>query len=151
LTCSPKAVLRQAFGSQHDAGPERQQLALLLLFDHLPIDQLRMGCTDGFAWAAWLASAHQRRPDVEGGDERRQRARTAAAEKRWDPRDTRLGGRNDLLGRCTGTCSHNGRNQQPKLGDQADPDPLPPILAVGQACARLVRLMTHIPHPFRTC
>jgi hypothetical protein len=44
--------VRQAFGAQHDAGAERQQLAVLLLFNQLPIDQIGMWCTDGLAGAA---------------------------------------------------------------------------------------------------
>ena len=47
-----EAQMRQAFGAQHDAGAERQQLAVLLLFDQLPRDQIGRGCTDGLAGAA---------------------------------------------------------------------------------------------------
>src|SRR5215813_13286271 len=132
--------LRQAFGAKHDAGTQCQQCAVLLLFDQLPIDQIWMGLTDGLAWAAPLASSCKRRHDMEGGDERRQIARESVAEERRDPRDTRLGGRHDLLSRFEGTWPHDRHDHQPKLGSKADPDPLPPILAVGQAFTCLVRL-----------
>ena len=42
-----EAQLRQALGSQHDARAERQQLALFLLLDQLPVDQIWMGLTEG--------------------------------------------------------------------------------------------------------
>ena len=67
-----EAQVRQAFGSQYDAGAECQELALVLLFDQLPVDQIWMGRTDGLAWAASLAGARKRRHNVEGGDEGRQ-------------------------------------------------------------------------------
>ena len=77
--------MRQAFGSKHDAGTQRQQFAVLLLFDQLPIDQIWMGLTDGLAWATPLAGSCKRRHDMEGGDERRQIAREAVAEERGSP------------------------------------------------------------------
>ena len=73
----------QAGGSQHDASAERQQLALLLLFDHLPIDQIRMGLTARLVGASPLIRAGKRCDDVEGGDERRQIAGEAVAEERY--------------------------------------------------------------------
>src|SRR5262249_835634 len=78
------AQLRQAFGTQHDTRAERQPLALALLLDQLPVDQGRMGLTDGLAWAPPLAGSGKRRDDVEGRDEGRQITREAIAEERWD-------------------------------------------------------------------
>src|SRR5712691_3879299 len=46
-----EAQVCQALGSKYDARAERPQLALVLLFDQLPIDQRRMGLTAGLAWA----------------------------------------------------------------------------------------------------
>jgi hypothetical protein len=46
--------LSQAFGSQHDARAERPQLALVLLFDQLPVDQFWMGLVERLARASPL-------------------------------------------------------------------------------------------------
>ena len=58
-----KAQVSQAGGSQHDAGAERQQCAMLLLFDQLSIDQSWMGRTDGLAWAVPLGGSSKRCAD----------------------------------------------------------------------------------------
>jgi hypothetical protein len=79
---NPKAQVGQALGSQHNARAERQQFALLLLFDQLPVEQSRMWLTDRLVWASPLARARKRRHDVEGGDERRQIPRASVAEAR---------------------------------------------------------------------
>src|SRR5712691_12413499 len=61
-----EAQVCQALGAKHDAGAERQQLALLLLRDQLPVDQIGMGRTAGQAGAPPLAGPRKRRHDVEG-------------------------------------------------------------------------------------
>src|SRR5207237_4295846 len=122
-----------------DAGAERQQLARLLLFDQLPIDQIGMWCTDGLAWAAPLPSGCKRHHNVEGGDERRQITRQSIAEEPADPRHTGLGGRHDLLGRLERTRSYHSRDHQPQLRSKTAPDPLAPVLAFGHTFTRLVR------------
>src|SRR5882724_3364390 len=142
---------RQAFGSKHDAGAERPQFALLLLFDQRPVDQIRMGLTAGLAWASPLAGACTRGHDVESSDQGRQRAREAVAEARRNARDTRLRDGHDFLGSVERTRSHHGCDPQPKLGGKADPDPLPPLLAVWQAfpsCVCLTRVLARdeVPH-----
>ena len=55
-----KARLCQALGAKHNTRAERQQLALFLLFDRLPVDQIRMGLTAGLAWTSPLAGARKR-------------------------------------------------------------------------------------------
>src|SRR5207244_7724833 len=107
--------------------------------------------TDGLAWAAPLPGGCKRHHDVEGGDERRQITRESVAEERGDPRHTGLGCRHDLLGRIESTRSHHSSDHQPKLRSKTDPDPLSPVLAFGQAFARLVcltRVLTRdkVPH-----
>src|SRR6266478_7796289 len=76
-----EAQVCQAFGAQHDTRAERQQLALLLLFDQLPIDQIRMGLTTGLAWTPPLAGACKRRHDVESSNKGRQITCEAVAEE----------------------------------------------------------------------
>jgi len=135
-----EAQVRQACGAKHDARAERQQLALLLLRDQLPVDQIGMGRTAGQAGAPPLAGPRKRRHDVEGSDEGRQRAREAVAEERRDARDTRLRGCHNFCGGVERARPHHGRDHQATLGGNADPDPLPPILTVGQAFPCRVRL-----------
>ena len=143
-----EAQVRQAFGAQHDAGAERQQLAVLLLFDQLPIDQIGMWGTDGRAWAAPLPGGCTRHHDVEGGDERRQITRESVAEERGDPRHTGLGCRHDLLGRLSvrgpTTAAIINRNSGAKL-TQIHCRPswpsgkLSPASSVSRACLRAIK------------
>jgi hypothetical protein len=135
-----EAQLRQAFAPQHDRSNQRQQLALFLLFDQLCIDQIRMGLTAWLAWAPPLVGTHKRRHHVEGHDEGRQIAREAIAEERRDACDPRLGDGHDLLGGVKRPRPHDSLDRQPKRRGKAEPDPLPPILAVGQAFPCRVRL-----------
>ena len=142
---------RQAFGSKHDAGAERPQFALLLLCDQLPVDQIRMGRTAGLAWASPLAGACKRGHDVASSDQGRQRAREAVADERRNARDTCRRDGHDFLGSVERTRSHNGCDHPPKLGGKADPDPLPPLLAVWPAfpsCVCLTRVLARdaVPH-----
>src|SRR2546421_4252084 len=46
-----EAQVCQAFGAKHDARAARQQLALFLLLDQLPVNQIRVWCTQRLAWA----------------------------------------------------------------------------------------------------
>ena len=146
-----KAQMGQTFGANHDARTECQQLALMFLFDQLPVDQSGMGLTAWLAGPPSLPSARKRRHDMEGSDQGRQIAREAVAEERRDARDPCLRDRHDLLGGVECPWSHNGREHQPKLGRKADPDPLPPIRAVWQAFACRIRLLSmlasdEVPH-----
>ena len=50
----PETALREAFGAEQDAGADGHELALLLLFNQLPVDQLRVGRDDGLAGAPRL-------------------------------------------------------------------------------------------------
>src|SRR5438874_8812725 len=75
----------QAFGANHDARAECQQLALLLLFDQLPVDQIGMGLTAWLAGPPSLPSARKRRHDMEGSDQGRQRAREAVVKNAGMP------------------------------------------------------------------
>ena len=99
-----------------------------------------MGRTDGQAGTPPLAGARKCCHDVEGRDERGQIAREAVAEERWDAGHTRFGGCHDLFGGVQRPRSHHRRDHQPKFRGKADPDPLPPILAVGQTFPCLIRL-----------
>src|SRR5712692_2307800 len=144
-----EAQLRQALGSQHDARAERQQLALFLLLDPLPVDQIWMGLTEGLTGAPPLAGSRTRRYDVEGRDEGRQIAREAIAEERRDARDTRLCGCHDFLGGVERARPHHGRDHQAKLGGKADPQThcrpsslsgkLSPAVSVSHACLRAMK------------
>src|SRR5262249_46416647 len=64
-----EAQSRQAFGSQYDACAQCAQLALMLLFDQLSIDQLRMGLIERLTWAPPLARRRKWRHDVKGRNE----------------------------------------------------------------------------------
>ena len=68
----------------------------MLLFDPLPVAQIRIGLTAGLAWAPPLAGVHERRYEVEDSDEDRRRARETADAERRDPCDACLGGCHDL-------------------------------------------------------
>jgi hypothetical protein len=147
----PETALREAFGSEQDAGADGHELALLLLFNQLPVDQLRVGRDDGLARATPRARSWKRRHGVEAGNQRRQITREGIAEEGGDPTHARLGRGDHLLGRLERARPDNGRNQEAKLRGETHPDPLPALGTVGKRLAALIRLTgvftcNEIPH-----
>src|SRR5262245_17173481 len=120
----PETALREAFGSDQNAGADGHELALLPLFNQLPVNQLWVWHGDGLARATPLTRSWTRRHGGEAGNQWRQITREGIAEEGGDPTHARPGRGDHLFGRLERARPDHCRNQEAKLRGEAHPDPL---------------------------
>src|SRR5262249_41678657 len=101
---------------------------LLLLLDHLAIDQLRVGLLDGLLGTSRLARAWKGLERMVDRDQRREVTTKPIAEKAGDPHDYSGCPLDDLQGTVKPPWADERRQDEPECGGKAHPDPLPPVL-----------------------
>ena len=116
----------------------------MLLFDHLPIDQIGVGFLDRLLGASWLARAWKGLQGMVDLDQRREVTAEAIAEKARDAQDH--GGRHldELQGTVKRPWANKRRQDEPELWGETDPDPLPPVLAQRRCSRRPGRPAGHV-------
>src|SRR6516165_3597937 len=77
----------QALGTAAHTGDQLLETTLVLLFNHLPIDQLGMGFLDWVLGASWLARAGKGRERMIDFDQRRKVTTETIAKKARDTQD----------------------------------------------------------------
>src|SRR5437016_8332312 len=103
--------------------------ALVLLFDHLPIDQIGMGLLHWVLGTARLAGAWKGLQGMVDLDQCREVTAESIAEKARDAQDHRGRHLDELQGTCKRPWANERRQDQTKFRSETDPDPLPPIHA----------------------
>lgn len=141
----------QSSGPAEHAGAQRFQASLLLLLDHLSVDQIRVGLLDRVPGASPLAGARKGLKGMVALDQRRQIATEAVTEKAGDAQHHGGGHLNEQQGTLKRPGAHHGGQEEAKLGSETDPDPLASILsgiatfAIGARLGRVLPL-NEIPH-----
>src|SRR5262249_49339589 len=121
--------LLQPLGPAAHAVDQRLQTPLALLFDHLAIDQIRMGLLDGLPRAPRLArmrKGFQRMVDL---DQSRQVTAEPITEKARDPQDHGSRHLDQLQGTGKPPWADKGRKDKTEFWGKTDPHPLPSVLA----------------------
>lgn len=119
----------QPSGPAEYAVDQHFQAPLLLLLDHLPVDQIRVGLLDRVPGASPLARARKDLEAMVALDQRRQIATEAVTEKAGDSQHHGGGHLNEQQGALKGPGAHHGGQDEAKLGSETDPDPLASILS----------------------
>src|SRR5215471_6198951 len=88
----------QALGTAAYTVDKFLETALLLLLDHLPVDQRRMGLLDGLLRASWFARARKGLQGMVDLEQGREVTAEPIAEKAWDTQDHGGRHRDELQG-----------------------------------------------------
>src|SRR5262249_28125414 len=119
----------QALGTAAYPVDKFLETALLLLLDHLPVDQLRMGLRDGLFGASWLACARKGLQGMVDREQCREVTAEPITEKARDSQDHGGCHLAQLPGTVTRPWADKGRTDKTKFWGKTDPHPLPSILA----------------------
>ena len=132
-------------GATADMGHQLLQTPLALLFDHLPLDQLRVRVLYGLLGASRLAGALKGLQGMVDLNESRQITTKTITEKARHPQDAGRRQLYELQGTGKRPGANKRRQDEATLWGKTDPDPLPPVLAPLGACpiwVGLLRMLT---------
>lgn len=126
-----KAKFFQTVCATDDPLAQGLESAMLFLFDHLRIDQIGMGLHDGVSWTASLPGSGKGLDLMVDGDEGRQVGTEAVAKEAGDPLDHGSCPLDQAQGTVEGPRPNEDSQHQTELRSEADPQPLPAVLAGG--------------------
>src|SRR5215831_3539272 len=121
--------LLEACGTAADTVDEGLETAFVLLFDHLPIDQIGVGFLPRLLGTSWFAGAWKGLQGMVDLDQRREVTAEAIAEKARDAQDDSGRQLDELQGTGKRPWTDKRGQDEPILRSETDPDPLPPVRA----------------------